>query len=242
VRARGGRVVLWAQRDLASILESLPGIDRLVPRDERAPEADVWFPLVDLPAILGKDAATGPWPEAYLSAATERRLKWAQEFPYRGRLRVGVVWQGNAMHPDDRNRSLPLSTLFGPLSESVDVDFISLQVGDAQEQARSIPVLRSDIEFGNFADTAAVLCVLDLLISVDTSILHLGAALGRPVWGLISFAPDWRWMLQRRDSPWYPSVTLFRQPRARDWDAVAAEVARALPAFAAARRQRSDLR
>ena len=234
VRTRGGRVILWAQRPLESLLARLPGIDRFVPRDEPTPEAEVWFPLVDLPAVLGPGASNGPWPRAYLSADAERRTKILREFPPSDRLRVGLVWQGNPEHPDDHNRSLPLSTLFAPLSGFQDVEFISLQVGDAQAQAKSISIVRSDIEFANFADTAAALSVFDLLISVDTSILHLAGALGVPAWGILSYAPDWRWMLERADSPWYPSLTLFRQPRPRDWNTVASNLAGALGAFAAA--------
>jgi len=235
VRARGGRVILWAQRALGDLLSTLEGLERFVSRDEPLPEADLWFPLVDLPAVLGRGSATGPWPDSYLSAAPERLAKWRREFPDTGRLRVGIVWQGNPSHPDDRNRSLPLTVLFGPLSQIREVDFVSLQVGDAGSQAKSIPQLRSDIDFGNLADTAAALCVLDLLISVDTSILHLAGALGRPVWGLLAYAPDWRWLLKRSDSPWYGNLTLFRQPRPRDWSAVAEDVAAALAAFASTR-------
>jgi Tfp pilus assembly protein PilF len=231
VRERGGRAILWAQRALAELFSSLQGLERFVPRDDPVPEAEVWFPLVDLPAVLGRGAARGPWSDSYLSAAPERVARWAQEFPYAGRLRVGIVWQGNPTHPDDRNRSLPLAALFGPLSEIREVDFVALQVGDARAQAVRFPEIRSDIDVSNFADTAAALSVLDLLISVDTSILHLAGALGRPVWGLLAHAPDWRWMLKRSDSPWYRNLVLFRQPRPRDWTAVAEDVARALAAF-----------
>ena len=237
VRDRGGHVILRAQPALEALLSSLPGLDRFVSRDDAMPEADTWFPLVDLPAVLGKGAASGPWPSSYLRAAPERIAHWAPQFAGDGRVRVGIAWAGNPTHPDDRNRSLPLKTLFGPLSKLHDIEFISLQVGEAQAQANSVPALRSDIDVGTFADTAAVLSLLDLVISVDTSILHLAGALGRPAWGLLAFAPDWRWMLKRSDSPWYPGITLFRQPRARDWDAVAREVADALAAFAAAGRQ-----
>jgi tetratricopeptide (TPR) repeat protein len=241
IRARGGRVILWAQRELADILAALPGLDRYVPRDDPMPDADVWFPLVDVPAVLGRGAAQGPWAGSYLRVTPERRAKWLREFPQTDRLRVGLVWQGNTAHPDDRNRSLPLATLFGPLAKIPEVDFISLQVGDAQSQAKSLQAVRSDFEFVSFADTAAVLSVIDLLISVDTSILHLAGALGCPAWGLLPYAPDWRWMLKRRDSLWYQSLVLFRQPYARNWTAVAEEVAEALPAFAAARRWAIDV-
>jgi tetratricopeptide (TPR) repeat protein len=235
VHDRGGRVMLRAQPALDELLSCLSGLDRFVSRDDAVPQADVWFPLVDLPAVLGKGAARGPWPSPYLSAAPERIAHWAPQLAESGRARVGIAWAGNPTHPDDRNRSLPLKALFGPLSKLRDIEFISLQLGDAQAQAKWVPAIRSDIDVGNFADTAAVLSHLDLVISVDTSILHLAGALGRPAWGLLAYAPDWRWMLTRSDSPWYPSLTLFRQPRPRDWDSVAKEVATALTAFAAAR-------
>jgi len=238
VRDRGGCVILRAQPVLQELLSPLPGLDRFVSRDDAVPEADLWYPLVDLPAVLGKGAASGPWPASYLRAAPERIAHCASQFADAGRVRVGIAWAGNPTHPDDRNRSLPLKALFGPLSGFHDIAFISLQVGDAQAQAKPVPSLRTDIDVGSFADTAAVMSLLDLVISVDTSILHLAGALGRPAWGLLGHAPDWRWMLKRSDSPWYPNLTLFRQPRARDWDSVARDVAVALAAFAAARKSR----
>ena len=164
-----------------------------------------------------------------------------REFPQTDRLRVGLVWQGNPAHPNDRNRSLPLSALFGPLAKLHDADFIYLQVDDAQSQAKSIQAIRSDFEFVSFADAAAVLSVIDLLISADTSTLHLAGALGCPAWGLLPYAPDWRWMLKRRDSLWYQILVLFRQPYARNWSAVAEEVTEALPAFAGAHRWAIDV-
>jgi ADP-heptose:LPS heptosyltransferase len=121
-----------------------------------------------------------------------------------------------------------LGLLLGPLSAVAGAELISLQKGSAADQADGTPVLRLDRELNDFADTAAVLERLDLLISVDTSCLHLAGALGRPVWGLLAFSPDWRWMLRRADSPWYPSLRLFRQPRLGAWSEVAAAVAEAL--------------
>jgi hypothetical protein len=150
-----------------------------------------------------------------------------------GRLKVGLAWAGNREHPNDRNRSCPLGVL-DALFELPGIAWFSLQQGAASEDiaivggAQRLVPLSADT---TLADTAALIAELDLVITVDTSIAHLAGALGRPAWVLLPFAPDWRWLLGRSDSPWYPTVRLFRQPQPRDWSAVAASVAGALQAL-----------
>jgi len=136
------------------------------------------------------------------------------------------VWQGNPNHRNDRNRSLPLSVL-APLLNTAGFQFLSLQKGGAGTR---IPEGIFDLAplLGNFAETAAAIEGLDLVISVDTAVAHLAGSLGKPVWTLLPYAPDWRWLLYREDSPWYPSMRLFRQPIAGDWSSVVREVKRAL--------------
>jgi ADP-heptose:LPS heptosyltransferase len=149
--------------------------------------------------------------------------------PSDGRRRVGLVWAGRPGHPDDANRSLPPARL-APLAAAKNVRWYSLQKGDAAAQAREAPMELVDwtAELNDFADTAALVANMDLVISVDTSVAHLAAALGKPVWMLVPFVPDWRWMLERGDSPWYPTMRLFRQPARGEWTEPISRIAEAL--------------
>jgi hypothetical protein len=155
-----------------------------------------------------------------------------------GYRRVGVAWAGRPTHVNDRNRSAALS-IFAPLSELPRLALISLQKGPAQGQIgaywRRAPLVNLGPEVADFADTMAILEAFDLLVTVDTAVAHLAGAMGRPVWLALPFAPDWRWLLDRDDSPWYPTLRLFRQPAPRQWDPVVAEVARRLSEWPAAR-------
>src|SRR5262249_53433102 len=143
-----------------------------------------------------------------------------------------IAWSGNAMHPNDRNRSLPLGDLTPLLSGPA--GFVSVQrdlrAGDAEALNRT-RLLQIGEDLADFEDTAAVLALADLVITVDTSVAHLAGALGRPAWILLPFSPDWRWMLEREDSPWYPTARLFRQPAIGDWTSVMARVRAALGGF-----------
>ncbi|MBV9512268.1 MAG: tetratricopeptide repeat protein [Caulobacteraceae bacterium] len=234
-RESGAHVILRAQPELEGLLSRLDGVDHYAPRDQPPPPADVWAPLAELPAVFGADRSIAATSGAYLVADAGRAAAWSRKLPDTGRLKVGLVWAGGPAHPEDADRSIPLPVLLQPLSAIEGVDWISLQKGAPAAQADSSPLLRADLEIADFEDTAAALGQLDLLISVDTSVLHLAGALGRPVWGLIAFTPDWRWMLARPDSPWHPSLRLFRQPAPGDWASVAQDVAAALKALAATR-------
>jgi len=230
LRDRGARVILRAQAELAGLLRGVEGLEAVVARGEPIPAADAWFPLVDLPVFLGAPMSA---PRPYLAPAAERVAVWERRLAPGSAARVGFVWAGNPGHPDDRNRSLPLEILLRPLPALEGVEFVSLQKGPRASEADGTPLARADRQIDDFEDTAAVIAGLDLVISADTSVLHLAGAMGRPVWGLIPFAPDWRWMLARADSPWYPTLTLFRQPTPRAWPAVAEAVAAALREFLA---------
>jgi ADP-heptose:LPS heptosyltransferase len=145
-----------------------------------------------------------------------------------------VVWAGSKLHPNDRNRSFSLATL-EPVLGAKNVTFFSLQFGPASDELRRSPHAKNIIDLSpdihDFADTAAVIAQLDLLISADTAAVHVAGALGKPVWTLIPFAPDWRWMLGRSDTPWYPTMTLFRQPHPGDWTPPVREITNRLPSF-----------
>jgi tetratricopeptide (TPR) repeat protein len=206
----GGEVVLEVHPPLVRLLRNLPGISRVIARGETLPMFDLQCPLMSLPRLFSEIPAA-----PYLPAPAGR----ARE----GRPRVGLVWAGSSHHPDDRRRSLPRDRL-APLFDVPDVDWFSLQIGSPP------PDGATDLTAGirDFADTAEKLAELDLLITVDTSIAHLAGAIGRPAWVLLAYTPDWRWQLERSDTPWYPSLRLFRQKKPGDWAGVVDEVSAAL--------------
>jgi hypothetical protein len=201
------------------LLETVRGINQVIPAGLPLPDFDLQTCLLDLPAIFDTRLETIPANVPYLEA------KPAESW---GRAAVGLVWAGNQAHANDRNRSLTLPEL-APLGQVPGVNFFSLQKGpQATELLASPPGLRITDLAGNlvdFADTAAAILGLDLVITVDTAVAHLAGALGRKVWTLLPFAPDWRWLLDREDSPWYPTMRLFRQPRPGDWATVIEDVA-----------------
>jgi Flp pilus assembly protein TadD len=220
----GATVILRGQPELEPVLSNLAGLHAYARRDRPGPQADVWFPLVDLPALPALSPRNGFWPAPYVGAPSP-----PGPGPQVGRpFRVGLVWAGNPGHPDDRNRSMALPVMIEGLAGIDGVELVSLQKGPRAADADGTVLIRADRDIADFADTAAAIMRLDLVVAVDTSVLHLAAAMGRPTWALLAHAPDWRWMLQREDSPWYPSLRLFRQPRPRDWPAVIARVAQAL--------------
>jgi hypothetical protein len=188
--------------------------------------------ILGLPRALATDLSSIPAPIPYLRAQPERIERWRSRLESSARLRVGIVWAGNPGHYNDRHRSCGLED-FAALGGVVGIAWFGLQKG-REEERRSCGSFTLDplgAEIGDFADTAAILTHLDLVIAVDTAVVHLAGAMGRPVWTLLAFAPDWRWLLGRADSPWYPTMRLFRQPTAGDWASVFAEVARELRAL-----------
>jgi len=239
VAARGAQVVLEVQQPLVRLLASL-GTGKVIAQGEPLPHFDLHCPLLSLPLALRTRVETIPAYPSYLhadpfaAAAWHRRL-WAVP----GR-RVGLVWSGAARQQSadviaaNRRRSMTLAQ-FTPLGGVPGVSFVSLQKGPPEAEARvASPPLRlfdATDELHDFADTAALIAALDLVIAVDTSVAHLAGALGKPVWILNRFDSCWRWLLHRTDSPWYPTARLFRQPAPGDWDSVIAAVCAALRAW-----------
>jgi hypothetical protein len=234
VQQQGGKVLVKGQLPLLSVLARCPGIDHLVGQNSPLPDFDVHAPLLSLPGLLRTTLATIPAQIPYLSADALLVEHWRTGlnslFPQgqaeeSGKFRIGIAWQGNPQHKKDRQRSLPL-TSFEPLARLPGVRLFSLQVGPGTEQLAEIRdrFLVTDVggRFNqeSFEDAAAVLKGLDLVLSVDSAIVHLAGALGRPTWTLLPFAADWRWLLGRDDSPWYPTMRLFRQKVPGDWDGV----------------------
>jgi hypothetical protein len=208
-------------------------IDR---KGERLPDFDLQCPLPSLPLAFKTGLETIPATAPYLRARGPAVERWGALLPTRRRLRIGLAWAGNAKHARDLERSMRLRDLLPPLLD-IDASFVSLQkevrAADA-ETLMGCDMLRFDRELGDFADTAALITQLDLVISVDTSVAHLAGALGKPVWILLTHAPDWRWLLDRDDSPWYPSARLFRQRESREWGSVIMRLRDALLAFTGA--------
>jgi predicted O-linked N-acetylglucosamine transferase (SPINDLY family)/ADP-heptose:LPS heptosyltransferase len=243
VAARGGRLVLELPRHLARLATSLEGGGEIVTQGQTLPHFDVHCAFMSLPRVLGTTLADLPGRIPYLKADAAAVERWSRRLAGTGSgLRVGIAWAGNPAHANDRRRSIALERL-APLFDVAGVRFYSLQVGErAGDLARlagaqapgKVVDLAPDLR--NYGETAAALAHLDLVVAVDTSIVHLAGALGRPCWVMVPFSPDWRWLLEREDSPWYPSLRLFRQPRPTDWESVIARIAGELAALAVARR------
>lgn len=230
-QARGARVIVECNTQLTRLLGSMPGVDAVIGRFTPPPPHDAHISLLTLPRHLGVTLETVPAEVPYLRAEPALISSWGDRLPPRRGLRVGLVWAGSPEHRNDRNRSLALERL-APLATVPGVEFFSLQKGAGAGQAANPPagMELTDLgpEIGNFADTAAICQHLDLVISVDTSVAHLTGALGRPVWVLLPFCPDWRWLHGTDFTPWYPTMRLFRQSAPRDWDPVIARVRDAL--------------
>jgi tetratricopeptide (TPR) repeat protein len=229
VAARGATVVLRVQPMLGKLLGGMRGVDIVLTGFDPAPAVDAVCPLMSLPRAFDTDLATVPAQVPYLTVPESYRMLWRTLLGERRRPRVGVAWRGQQHLP---HRSMPLAQL-APLLQRADYEFHGLQkeITDSDREwlaAHKLLIDHSD-ELSDFADTAAIAEAMDLVISIDTSVAHLAGALARPLWVMLPFAADFRWLLDRTDSPWYPTARLFRQGRAGDWSGVILAVAEALP-------------
>ncbi|MGG1948482.1 glycosyl transferase family 8 [Trinickia sp. NRRL B-1857] len=228
----GARVVLEINADTLPLARRMEGYDDLLERGSLPPAFDVHCEMMSLPMAMGLTLADLPGSTPYLTADPQRIAKWRQRLADLPRPLVALVWAGRPTHVNDANRSLHLDQL-APLAVP-GVTFVSIQKGPAEAQAMSppagLPVIPLSSEIQDFEDTAAILSVVDLLVSVDSSPVHLAGALGRPAWVMLPMVPDWRWLLERSDTPWYPTLRLFRQKSRGNWcdvvDAMASELAR----------------
>jgi tetratricopeptide (TPR) repeat protein len=240
VTARGGTVVLQVQPAIAALLRSMPGVV-VLGRDEPVPHYDLQLPLMDLPRIFGTTLETIPVGVPYLKADPAKVEAWRTALGYQPGLKVGVVWAGSPLHKGDRQRSLSAEAVL-PRLVMPGVQLFSLQKEPRAADGPVLQQLGSDITdlgplLGDFTDTAAAVAALDLVISVDTSVAHLAGALGRPCWMLLPYALDWRWLRDREDSPWYPSIRLFRQGKPQVWHDVLSRVSAELRHVAAGQRE-----
>jgi tetratricopeptide (TPR) repeat protein len=235
VRQRGAQVVLSCPDALVPLLSRCAGIDRLVAASAPLPPCDVQASLLSLPLLVGTTPETVPAPIPYLFAEAALVESWRQVLPPGGPFKIGIAWQGNPSYRKDNLRSIPLRH-FAPLAGLDGVQLYSLQKGHGSEQLRDLADRFRIIDLGGrlseqagaFTDTAAALMNLDLLVAPDTAVVHLAGGLGVPVFAALSLAPDWRWLLGREDTPWYPSVRLFRQTERGNWDAVFQQIAAAV--------------
>ena len=230
VAERGARVVLEVQDSLKELMGSLAGHSEVIASGAVLPEFDVQCPLLSLPLAFKTSIETIPSRAPYLMASSQRVTDWNERLGPKQYPRIGLAWSGRPQPP---NRSVPLRLLLPLLNEKA--TFISLQKDVKPEDAAMLREHRELLHFGDalqdFSDTAAVIANLDLVISIDTSVAHLAGALGKPTWILLPFTPDWRWLLEREDCPWYPTARLFRQNDTREWSKVLARVQHALRDF-----------
>jgi hypothetical protein len=226
VAERGARVILQVQEQLKELMTSLAGASQVVSTSAALPTFDLQCPLLSLPLIFGTRLETIPSTEPYLHASSPLVIDWDTRLGPKRRPRIGLSWSGRPTHKNDHNRSIGLGPLLPLLNRNA--TFVSLHNDVRSEEAALLRGKSEIIHFGhelrNFADTAALISNLDLVISVDTSVAHLAGALAKPVWIMLPFVPDWRWLLDRDDSPWYPTVRLFRQDSRRVWDNVVASI------------------
>lgn len=226
VQALGPRVVLEVQRPLQNLLRQVEGVDDLVAHGATLPRFDFHCPLMSLPLALGTTLNTIPGPGPYLSSDKADIRTWAQRLGPKSGPRIGIVWSGNRAHTNDHNRSIPLERLLAAIPENYQIFSLQKEVRDSdmdslQERAR---ITHFGEDLADFTDTAAVCDAMDIVLSVDTSVAHLAGALGKQTYVILPYLCDFRWLLDRDDSPWYAGMRLFRQGAERDWTPVLASV------------------
>ena len=230
VAKRGGQVVLGVQKRLHRLLARTEGARQVVSDAEAAPEFSWHCPLLSLPLAFATDLSTIPSGIPYVHPDPRQIETWGRRMQ-RSSFRIGLAWGGNPNYPHELWRSIPLEQL-APLTFLEGTTFYSLQLGAPARQVRqlgsSVQIIDLQDDQKDLADTAAIVAHLDLVISIDTSIAHLVGAMGKPVWILLNNSPDWRWLLEREDSPWYPTARLFRQSTFGNWQAVVSRVEREL--------------
>jgi Tfp pilus assembly protein PilF len=213
------KVILEVQKPLMTLLADVPGVSQIVARGSVLPDFDYQCPLMSLPLVFETRPDSIPCSIGYLKSDESRLREWRAILGQKAKPRIGLAWSGSATNYNDRNRSIPLAELMQQLP--VEFEYIGLQrdlrAADAQSIKANPSVWMFAGDRSDFSDAAAVCECMDVIISVDTSIAHLGGALGKETWVLLPFSPDWRWMLDRHDSPWYSSVKLYRQENAGDW-------------------------
>jgi hypothetical protein len=227
VAARGATVIVACARSQVGIVSTVTGASNVLPYRDPLPAFDYYCPLLKLPLIFGTTPATIPSTVPYLTADPARVEAWAIRLRSSA-FKVGIVWAGSAKHNSDKQRSCRIGHL-APLSGVPHVQLFSLQKGQQTVVPHGMRVTDLSMALTDFSETAAAIANLDLVITVDTACAHLAGALGKPIWLLNRYHSDWRWMREREDSPWYPTMRIFRQPRPGDWECVIEKVIAELP-------------
>ena len=237
VAARGGRVIVEVYAEVSPLLMQLPAGIRVVHTGSVLPHFDVHCSLLSLPLVFDTDLDSIPATVPYLAVPDMRLAKWRAKLGPRRGMRVGIAWSGNPKHRDDARRSIPFALFSTLLSDRPGLEFHVVQsdMRTADRAAlQAMPHVRNHAaDLYDFGDTGALVSLMDVVISVDTSVVHLTGALGRPAWLLLAHLADWRWLLERDDSPWYPSIRLLRQPERGNWASVLSAVAARLEEVAA---------
>ena len=229
----GAYIIIETPKELFSLIKLQNTKRIIIEKDEAIPEFDYYCPIMSLPLAFNTTVDNVPSPLSYIKSDKKKSLFWHAKLGEKKRTRVGIVWSGAQNKETDQDRSLLLKQL-KPILD-LPIDFFSLQkeVRDIDKdfllQSININDFHKDIK--DFSDTAALICEMDIVISVDTSVAHLAGALGKPLWILLPFASDYRWMLDRIDSPWYPTATLFRQIEANNWENVLFSIQRSLESY-----------
>jgi ADP-heptose:LPS heptosyltransferase len=225
VKRLGATVIVHCRQSLVRLLSSCPGIDRLVGEEDTRPPFDYQIPLLSLPKVLKTNASSIPANVPYVFPDQELVEEWRARLVDIDGFRIAINWRGEPGKPDSGQRALPLE-VFAQLAQMEGVRLLRVQKeagGDELAAAQRLGIVdlgNIDAVHGPFMDTAAILKNVDLTISSDTSVAHLAGAIGVPVWVGLPFVPDWRWLLDRSDSPWYPTMRLFRQKKLGDWSGV----------------------
>jgi hypothetical protein len=227
LQAMGASVIVKVQSSLKVLLTGQFGEAVVIAGDDPLPFHDFRCPLMSLPGEMGTRLESIPSKVPYLTAPAAKLDVWRKVFAQAPGPKIGLVWSGNSKHQFDHNRSAPVS-VFAEMTKGIPAHFFAIQKEIREADLARLPEFPwiNDLsrKIQGFEDTAAIVAALDLVITVDTSVAHLAGALGTKTWVLLGFAPDWRWLLSRSDSPWYPSVRLFRQPNLGDWASVTASV------------------
>jgi hypothetical protein len=233
VAALGATVVFELPGSLVGLLRGVEGVDRFVALGEVLPEVDFHCPLMSLPLAFGTTLGSIPLPARGIDADAGKTAFWSGRMGEKTRPRIGLVWSGNSQHSNDHNRSISLTELLSHLPAGYEYVSLQREVRESDQSVldSSFQNRHFGLELEDFTDTAALCGLMDLVISVDTSVVHLSATMARPTWVLLPYLPDWRWLLGRQDSPWYPSARLFRQACAGDWASVLGTLGNELAKF-----------
>jgi FKBP-type peptidyl-prolyl cis-trans isomerase 2 len=227
VAQKGASVVVECQKEISSLLKDIKGIDKVISRGDPLPDFDTHCPLISLPLLFGTTLDTIPADIPYIMPGADNTARWKEKtFVNPAGIKIGIAWAGDRGEKDDLDLSCGLR-IFSPLSSVQGVSFFSLQRCEAPNPPEGMQMTDLTDLMNDFSDTAALIANLDLVISADTPVAHLAGAMGKPVWVILPFIPDWRWMLDREDSPWYPTMRLFRQPAPGDWETVLKNVKKA---------------